>query len=73
MILVSALRKLGPAASAAQIRDYILHLHGWVGVDGVYDFSSGNQRGVADNAAAIARWDTKKNTWVRVSRPQGYL
>jgi branched-chain amino acid transport system substrate-binding protein len=73
MILVSALRKLGPSASATQIRDYILHLHGWVGVDGVYDFSSGNQRGVADNAAAIARWDAKKNTWVRVSRPQAFL
>jgi branched-chain amino acid transport system substrate-binding protein len=73
MILVSALRKLGTAASATQIRDYILHLHGWVGVDGVYDFSSGNQRGVADNAAAIARWDAKKKAWVRVSRPQAYL
>jgi branched-chain amino acid transport system substrate-binding protein len=73
MIVVSALRKLGPDATPAQIRDYILHLRGWVGVDGVYDFSSGNQRGVGDNAAAIARWSPQKNTWVRVSKPQGFL
>jgi branched-chain amino acid transport system substrate-binding protein len=73
MIVVSALRKLGPDATPAQIRDYILHLHGWVGVDGVYDFSSGNQRGVGDNAAAIARWSPQKSTWVRVSKPQGFL
>jgi branched-chain amino acid transport system substrate-binding protein len=73
MIVVTALRSLGPDATATQIRDFILHLHGWVGVDGVYDFSSGNQRGVADNAAAIARWSPAKGTWVRVSRPQAYL
>ena len=73
MIVVTALRKLGPDATATQIRDFILHLHGWVGVDGVYDFSSGNQRGVGDNAAAIARWSPQKNTWVRVSKPQAFL
>ncbi len=73
MIVVTALRSIGPDATATQIRDFILHLHGWVGVDGVYDFSSGNQRGVADNAAAIARWSPAKGTWIRVSRPQAYL
>ena len=39
MILISALRHIGPDATATQIRNYILQLHGWVGVDGVYDFS----------------------------------
>ncbi len=73
MIIVSALRSLGPNATAQQIRDYILHLHGWVGVDGVYDFSSGNQRGIGENAAAVARWDANAGTWVRVSRPGGAL
>jgi branched-chain amino acid transport system substrate-binding protein len=73
MILIAALRKLGPDASATQVRDFILHLHGWVGVNGVYDFASGNQRGFADNAAAIARWDRQRNAWVRISRPQGFL
>lgn len=73
MIVVSALRSIGPDATATQIRDYILHLHGWVGVDGVYDFASGDQRGIGDYSAAVARWDAKRDTWVRVSRPRGYL
>jgi branched-chain amino acid transport system substrate-binding protein len=73
MIVVTALRALGPDANATQIRDYILHLHGWVGVDGVYDFAAGDQRGIGENSAAVARWDAKRDTWVRVSRPKGYL
>jgi branched-chain amino acid transport system substrate-binding protein len=73
MIVVTALRALGPNATAQQIRDYILHMHGWVGVDGVYDFSSGNQRGISDNAAAIARWDPAHTKWVRVSKPTGKI
>lgn len=73
MIVVSALRKLGTEATATQIRDYVESLHGWAGVDGLYDFSSGNQRGIGENAAAVAKWDPAKNGWVRVSRPEGYL
>jgi branched-chain amino acid transport system substrate-binding protein len=73
MIVVTALRALGGDADATQIRDYILHLHGWVGVDGVYDFAAGDQRGIGENSAAVARWDVKRDTWVRVSRPKGYL
>jgi branched-chain amino acid transport system substrate-binding protein len=72
-IVVTALRALGPDATATQIRDYILHLHGWVGVDGVYDFAARDQRGISDNSAAVARWDAQRDTWVRVSRPRGLL
>jgi branched-chain amino acid transport system substrate-binding protein len=72
MIIVSALRKLGPDATAQQIRDYILHLHGYIGVDGVYDFSNVDQRGISDKSGAMARWDAAKGTWVRISRPGGY-
>jgi len=73
MIIIGALRHLGPDATADQIRSYIAHLHGWVGINGVYDFGAGDQRGISDNASAIARWDQAKNAWTRVSRPKGYL
>ncbi|HEY5340670.1 MAG TPA: ABC transporter substrate-binding protein [Candidatus Aquilonibacter sp.] len=73
MIIVSALRKLGPDANAQQIRDDILHLHGYIGVDGVYDFSNSDQRGITDKSGAMARWDALKRRWVRISRPGGYL
>jgi branched-chain amino acid transport system substrate-binding protein len=73
MIIVSALRHLGTHATAQQIRDYILHLHGWIGANGVYDFSSGDQRGIGQNSIVVARWAPEKNTWIQVSRASGLL
>ena len=37
-IVVAALRKLGPTATAAQLREYIDNLTDFAGVDGMYDF-----------------------------------
>jgi branched-chain amino acid transport system substrate-binding protein len=71
MILGAALRKVGPAATPAQIRDYILGLQNYVGIDGVYDFRSGNQRGLSGTDFLVARWDAKADTWVGVSRQGG--
>jgi branched-chain amino acid transport system substrate-binding protein len=73
MIVVDALRHLGPDASADQIRSYILGLHGWSGVEGVYDFADREQRGVGQNALFIAAWDAEKKGWIALSRPGGYL
>ena len=39
MITVDALRHLDPNATAAAVRDYIEHLKGYVGINGVYDFA----------------------------------
>ena len=73
MIFVEALRHVGPDASAEQIHDYIEHLHGWVGVNGIYDFSSGDQRGIGENGLEMAQWDAQKDDFVRVSRARGFL
>jgi branched-chain amino acid transport system substrate-binding protein len=73
MIVVNALRKFGPDASADQVRSFILGLHGWSGVEGVYDFGDREQRGVGQNALFIAAWDARKNDWIALSRPGGYL
>ncbi len=73
MIVVDALRHLGTHATAEQIRDYILHLHGWVGINGVYDFGGGDQRGIGENAAEVAQWNAATDTWVRASAARGYL
>jgi branched-chain amino acid transport system substrate-binding protein len=70
-IIVSALRKLGPDASATQIRDYILSLGGYVGINGVYNFSDGMQRGLNVSAVTVMHWDRKAEKWVPVSLPGG--
>jgi branched-chain amino acid transport system substrate-binding protein len=67
MLLVDALRKLGPDASAAALHDYLLKLQGWTGVDGPYDFISNPQRGVGGKNVVMVRWDGQQGKGVAVS------
>jgi branched-chain amino acid transport system substrate-binding protein len=71
VILVSALQKLGTNATAEQIHAYIEQLHGFPGIMGIYDFTTGNQRGLTQKDLTILRWDAPKNDWVAVSKPGG--
>jgi len=71
LILISALRKLGPTASAQQVHDYIETLHGFPGVLGMYDFTTGDQRGLSQGDLIIMKWDAKREALVGLSRPGG--
>jgi hypothetical protein len=73
MLIVDVLRKLGPRASSEQIRSYLNGLHGWSGINGVYDFRDGGQRGIGQNAVIIARYDAARNSFVGVSKRGGFL
>jgi hypothetical protein len=70
-IAVDAYRHLGTAATAAQVHDYIENLHGFAGIAGVYDFRSGDQHGLGDEATVILQWDPVKSTFFPVSAPGG--
>ena len=70
-ILIGTLRKLGPNATATQIRDYIQSLHGWVGVSGIYDFSHGDPRGIGADSIVVYQYDPAKADFVPVSGPGG--
>jgi branched-chain amino acid transport system substrate-binding protein len=65
LIVVDALRKLGPHATSGQIHSYISQLHGWSGINGVYDFR-GSQRGIGQNAVITYRWDGLSQRFVIV-------
>lgn len=71
MLVVSALRKLGPNATAEQIRGYLAGLHGFAGVNGIYDFPKVPQRGLDDSSVIITVWDKAKGAWQVVSGPKG--
>jgi branched-chain amino acid transport system substrate-binding protein len=71
LLVVSAYKKLGANATAAQMRDYLAKLTGFVGVNGRYDFPKYPQRGLGEEATIMVRWDPAKETWVAVSRPGG--
>ncbi len=68
MIVVDALRKLGPDATAAQLHAYLSGLNGYAGVNGPYDFNRFPQRGLGENSALVVRWDTGRGEAAAVSR-----
>ena len=71
VIVVDALRHLGPAATADQLRDYIDNLHGYAGTLGMYDFADQEQRGLTINALVVDRWDPAKADFEPASKPGG--
>lgn len=68
LILLDAYRKLGFNATAQQLHDYIVSLHGWAGANGMYDFRNGNNRGMAAGSAIMVQWDPQKGSWFGVSK-----
>ena len=71
MIVIDALRKLGPKATATQIRDHIAHLKGFAGVNGVYDFERTPQRGLDIENALVTTWNPQSKQWEPVSKLTG--
>lgn len=72
-VVVNALRKLGPDATAEQLHTYLEGLHGFAGVDGVYDFPRTNDNhGLTDLSVIIVGWNPDKNDFTVVSKPGGY-
>jgi branched-chain amino acid transport system substrate-binding protein len=71
MLVVEALRKVGPDASAAQIRAAIAGVKGFAGAEGRYDMVAVPQRGLGPSEICVVRWDAAKNDWVAVSKPGG--
>lgn len=66
-IVVNMLQKIGPGASADQMRDYLMKLKGFAGINGVYDFTSGNQHGLEVKDLLVMRWDATRGEWYPVS------
>ena len=71
LIVVAALRKLGPGATAAQIRDFIANLTDFPGIDGVYDFKASPERGLGPDSAIAVTYDPAAKAWVWLTRPGG--
>jgi branched-chain amino acid transport system substrate-binding protein len=72
MMVVDAYRRFGAAMTAAQLHDWIEGLHSWIGINGVYNFSSGDQHGMYGSTnEMLFRWDSNRQDFVGVSRPGG--
>ncbi len=70
-LVVAALRKLGPGATAKQIKDFMDSQTSFPGINGIYDFKSVAQRGLTVKNALVSRWDAAADGWIVVSEPTG--
>ncbi|HUK58149.1 MAG TPA: ABC transporter substrate-binding protein [Stellaceae bacterium] len=70
-IVIAALNKLPPGASAEQLHDYLENLQGYAGIDGIYNFARVKQRGLDLNNAIVVRWDRAAKDWTPVSKLTG--
>ena len=71
MSVVAALRKYGPGATAAQVRDFIAGQSHLAGIDGIYDFIKVPQRGLDIGDGVMTRWSVADDTWIPVSSAGG--
>jgi branched-chain amino acid transport system substrate-binding protein len=71
MIVAAALRLTGPNASASDIRKQIAGIHDYWGVDGAYDFRTGDQRGLGFSDVMMYEWVKDRRTWRPISLGAG--
>jgi branched-chain amino acid transport system substrate-binding protein len=68
LIVVEALKHTGGASAGSDaIHKYISDLHGFAGINGIYDFR-GSQRGIGTNDLVVYRWDPKTEHFAIVPR-----
>jgi len=70
-LVIAALNKLPPGASAADLHDALEHLDNYPGIDGIYNFTRVPQRGLDLNNAIVVRWDASAKDWAPVSKLTG--
>lgn len=73
MMVIDAYKRLGPDATADQVRNYIESLRNWPGIHGQYNFADPSlpQRGLGENVCIVVQWDPVKNDFVFASAPGG--
>jgi branched-chain amino acid transport system substrate-binding protein len=69
MLVVDALRNIGPAASADQIRDFIASSRNWSGLVGQYDFQLNPQRGISPNGVRVYLWNAQDKSYATIRVP----
>jgi branched-chain amino acid transport system substrate-binding protein len=76
MLMIGALRKIGPQGTATQVRDYLLSLGSYAGANGMYNFtrstaSNERNRGLDPLSSGVIRWDKDARSFPIISRPGG--
>ena len=71
VMVVEALRKLKPDATADDLRNYLVASKEFDGINGRYDFTTVPYRGIDRKNVFVTRWDQTKEAWIPVSEALG--
>lgn len=71
LLVVNVFRAIGTDVTAVQFRNYLENLHGYAGASGVFDFRTGDQRGIDPRASVVVTWDEGKHQFETISKPGG--
>ena len=63
--------RIGIGTTARQMRDDLLKVTDFAGINGMYDFRRGDQRGLDPRSSPIVRWDKASGEFVTVSKAGG--
>jgi len=66
MIMLEVVKRAGTDANAQKIYTTLESLRGFTGIEGTYDFTTKDQRGLGSAAAALFRYDQASNQFVQV-------
>jgi branched-chain amino acid transport system substrate-binding protein len=64
-IVLEAFRRAGPGADAQKLWTTLESIKGYTGIEGTYDFTTHDQRGLGESATALFRYDAAKNEFVQ--------
>jgi branched-chain amino acid transport system substrate-binding protein len=71
MLMIGVLRKDGTGVTARRMRDELLKVTNFAGINGIYDFRRGDQRGLDPLGSPIVRWEKNEGEFVAVSKAGG--
>ena len=71
VLILSALRAVGPDATAEQVRAALAGMKGVAASEGEYDFTQVPQRGLDESNVVVTLWDPAAKTWTVVSKARG--
>jgi branched-chain amino acid transport system substrate-binding protein len=71
LIILSGYRQFGASMTAQQLRTFILAQRHFAGINGYYNFSSGDQHGLGGESVVMVGWDKGKQEFFAASNGGG--
>jgi branched-chain amino acid transport system substrate-binding protein len=73
LLIVDALRHVGPNATPDEVRAYLETSHGFAGINGLYDFRDNLNRGIGESNAMMTKLDPSTEGFTAVSQAGGHI